>query len=74
ALSYGELNRQANQLAHQLRARGVQLGDRVALCLPRNARRLVGMLGVLTAGAAYVPIDPGYPAARIAYLLDDSAP
>ncbi|WP_438826250.1 non-ribosomal peptide synthase/polyketide synthase, partial [Pseudomonas juntendi] len=74
ALSYGELNRQANQLAHQLRARGVQLGDRVALCLPRNARRLVGMLGVLKAGAAYVPIDPGYPAARIAYLLDDSAP
>ncbi|WEK28411.1 MAG: non-ribosomal peptide synthase/polyketide synthase [Candidatus Pseudomonas phytovorans] len=74
ALSYGELNRQANQLAHQLRARGVQLGDRVALCLPRNARRLVGLLGVLKAGAAYVPVDPGYPAERIAYLLNDCAP
>ncbi|MBK4995751.1 amino acid adenylation domain-containing protein, partial [Pseudomonas sp. S37] len=74
ALSYGELNRQANQLAHQLLARGVQLGDRVALCLPRNGQRLVGLLGVLKAGAAYVPIDPGYPAERIAYLLSDSAP
>ncbi|MCX2888174.1 amino acid adenylation domain-containing protein, partial [Pseudomonas sp. DCB_BI] len=74
ALSYAALNRQANRLAHQLIARGVQPGDRVALCLPRNASRVVGLLGVLKAGAAYVPVDPGYPAERIAYLLSDSAP
>ncbi|UVL75986.1 amino acid adenylation domain-containing protein [Pseudomonas putida] len=74
ALSYGELNRQANRLSHQLLAHGVQVGDRVALCLPRNGRRLVGLLAVLKAGAAYVPVDPAYPAERIAYLLTDSAP
>ncbi|MFJ4156105.1 non-ribosomal peptide synthase/polyketide synthase [Pseudomonas sp. NPDC089752] len=73
-LSYGELNRSANRLAHHLIRRGVQLGDRVALCLPRSLERLVGMLAVLKAGAAYVPVDPGYPAERIAYLLQDSAP
>ncbi|MEN4826672.1 non-ribosomal peptide synthase/polyketide synthase [Pseudomonas sp. P39-UII1] len=73
-LSYGELNRSANRLAHHLIRRGVQLGDRVALCLPRSLERLVGLLAVLKAGAAYVPVDPGYPAERIAYLLQDSAP
>ncbi|WP_153785031.1 non-ribosomal peptide synthetase, partial [Pseudomonas sp. EMN2] len=73
-LSYGELNRRANQLAHRLIGLGVKLGDRVALCLPRNAERLVGLLAVLKAGAAYVPVDPTYPAERIAYLLADSAP
>ncbi|WP_043204347.1 amino acid adenylation domain-containing protein, partial [Pseudomonas putida] len=73
-LSYGELNRSANRLAHYLIAHGVQVGDRVGLCLPRNLERLVGLLAVLKAGAAYVPIDPAYPADRIAYLLADSAP
>ncbi|MFJ2985441.1 amino acid adenylation domain-containing protein, partial [Pseudomonas sp. NPDC087185] len=73
-LSYGALNRRANQLAHQLIGQGVKVGDRVALCLPRNAQRLVGLLAVLKAGAAYVPVDPTYPAERIAYLLADSAP
>nr|QMN69952.1 PsoB [Pseudomonas putida] len=74
ALSYGELNRRANQLAHRLIERGVKPGDRVALCLPRRPERLVGLLAVLKAGAAYVPIDPAYPAERIAYLLEDSMP
>ncbi|MDD1013907.1 non-ribosomal peptide synthetase [Pseudomonas rubra] len=74
ALSYGELNRRANRLAHGLIERGVQLGDRVALCLPRSAERVIGLLAVLKAGAAYVPVDPNYPAERIAYLLADSAP
>ncbi|MDD1013908.1 amino acid adenylation domain-containing protein [Pseudomonas sp. TNT2022 ID1025] len=74
ALSYGELNRRANQLAHHLIGRGVRLGDRVALCLPRNLQRVVSLLAVLKAGAAYVPVDPAYPAERIAYLLADSAP
>ncbi|CAM3876812.1 Linear gramicidin synthase subunit C [Pseudomonas reidholzensis] len=73
-LSYGELNRRANQLAHHLIARGVQCGDRVALCLPRTCERVVALLAVLKAGAAYVPVDPSYPAERIAYLLADSAP
>ena len=73
-LSYGELNRRANQLAHRLIGQGVKVGDRVALCLPRSAERLVGLLAVLKAGAAYVPVDPAYPAERIAYLLADSAP
>ncbi|MBI6926333.1 non-ribosomal peptide synthase/polyketide synthase [Pseudomonas putida] len=74
ALSYAALNQQANQLAHRLQAEGVKPGQRIALCLPRNAKRLVGMLAVLKAGAAYVPVDPAYPAERIAYLLTDSAP
>ncbi|WP_447733392.1 non-ribosomal peptide synthase/polyketide synthase [Pseudomonas shirazensis] len=74
ALRYDELNRRANQLAHQLIERGVQVGDRVALCLPRNSERVVALLAVLKAGAAYVPVDPWYPAERIAYLLADSLP
>nr|QMN69943.1 PsoB [Pseudomonas putida] len=74
ALSYGELNRRANQLAHRLIEQGVKVGDRVALCLPRSPERLVGLLAVLKAGAAYVPVDPAYPAERIAYLLQDSQP
>nr|WP_211258418.1 non-ribosomal peptide synthetase [Pseudomonas mosselii] len=73
-LSYGELNQRANRLAHHLIERGVVLGDRVALCLERGPQRMVAMLAVLKAGAAYVPVDPGYPAQRIAYLLSDSAP
>ncbi|NIF19981.1 AMP-binding protein, partial [Pantoea sp. Cy-639] len=73
-LSYGELNQRANRLAHYLIRRGVACGDRVALCLERGPQRLVGMLAVLKAGAAYVPVDPAYPAQRIAYLLSDSAP
>ncbi|MDH1137904.1 amino acid adenylation domain-containing protein, partial [Pseudomonas mosselii] len=71
---YGELNQRANRLAHHLIERGVVLGDRVALCLERGPQRMVAMLAVLKAGAAYVPVDPGYPAQRIAYLLSDSAP
>ncbi|MEN5144491.1 amino acid adenylation domain-containing protein, partial [Pseudomonas juntendi] len=73
-LSYGELNRSANRLAHYLIERGVQLGDRVALCLPRTLERQIALLAVLKTGAAYVPIDPAYPPERIAYLLADSTP
>ncbi|MGK0162255.1 amino acid adenylation domain-containing protein, partial [Pseudomonas mosselii] len=73
-LSYGELNQRANRLAHHLIERGVVLGDRVALCLERGPQRMVAMLAVLKAGAAYVPVDPGYPSERITYLLSDSAP
>ncbi|WP_313303013.1 non-ribosomal peptide synthetase, partial [Pseudomonas sp.] len=74
SLSYAQLNQRANQLAHRLIEQGVQVGDRVALCLPREPERLVALLAVLKAGAAYVPVDPSYPAERIAYLLADSQP
>jgi arthrofactin-type cyclic lipopeptide synthetase B len=74
SLTYQQLNQRANQLAHALLARGVQPDDRVALCCRRGPQMLVGLLGILKAGAGYVPIDPAYPAERIAYLLHDSAP
>jgi len=74
SLTYQQLNRRANQLAHHLLALGVQPDDRVALCCRRGPQMLVGLLGILKAGAGYVPIDPAYPAERIAYLLQDSAP
>ncbi|MFJ4143006.1 amino acid adenylation domain-containing protein [Pseudomonas sp. NPDC089734] len=73
-LTYAELNRRANRLAHHLIGLGVQPDERVALCLSRSPDRLVGLLAVLKAGAAYVPVDPAYPGERITYLLLDSAP
>ncbi|NWE03709.1 non-ribosomal peptide synthetase [Pseudomonas sp. IPO3749] len=74
SLTYQQLNIRANQLAHHLLQQGVQPDDRVALCCRRGPQMLVGLLGILKAGAGYVPIDPAYPAERIAYLLQDSAP
>jgi amino acid adenylation domain-containing protein/non-ribosomal peptide synthase protein (TIGR01720 family) len=71
-LTYGELERQANRLAHCLQARGVRPGDRVALLLERSAEMVVAILGVLKAGAAYVPIDPAYPADRVSFVREDS--
>ncbi|WP_405885118.1 non-ribosomal peptide synthase/polyketide synthase [Streptomyces sp. NBC_01384] len=73
-LTYGELNARANRLAHALIARGVGPEQLVALALPRSAELVVAVLAVLKAGAAYVPVDPQYPAARIAYLLRDARP
>ena len=73
-LTYGELNARANRVAHRLIAQGVQPDDRVAICMERSVGMIVGMLGILKAGAGYVPIDQRYPLDRIAYLLDDSAP
>jgi amino acid adenylation domain-containing protein len=71
-ISYGSLNRQANQIAHWLRRRGVQKNDFVAILEERGTEFLAAMLGVLKAGAAFLPIDPHYPADRIRYMLDDS--
>ncbi|TXS22368.1 amino acid adenylation domain-containing protein, partial [Streptomyces sp. adm13(2018)] len=73
-LDYAELNRRANRLARLLAARGVGPEDRVALLLPRSAEFVVAILAVVKAGAAYVPVDPGYPEARIAHILGDAAP
>ncbi|RMT79636.1 non-ribosomal peptide synthetase [Pseudomonas viridiflava] len=74
ALTYAELNNAANRLAHHLIGLGVKPDERIALCLSRGPGRLVGMLAILKAGAAYVPVDPVYPPDRIAFLLEDSAP
>jgi amino acid adenylation domain-containing protein/non-ribosomal peptide synthase protein (TIGR01720 family) len=73
-LSYAELDRRANRLAHHLRAQGVGPESRVALLLERSVDLVVALLAVLKAGGAYVPIDPSYPAERVAFILDDSAP
>lgn len=73
ALSYQELNRRANQLAHLLRARGVRSNTLVALCVERSVDMVVGLLGILKAGGAYVPLDPSYPSERLAFMLADAA-
>src|SRR6185312_13588515 len=71
SLSYEQLNRQANQLAHYLCRQGVGPNVLVGLCLERSVQLLVGMLAILKAGGAYVPLDPQMPAARLAYQLND---
>jgi len=71
-LNYGALNERANQLAHHLKNIGILKGDLVAFCLDRSPDTLVSMLGILKAGAAYVPIDPEFPADRIDYMIGDS--
>ena len=72
ALSYGELNRRANQLAHYLRKRGVGPDTGVGVCMERTADLVVALLGILKAGGAYVPTDPAYPRERLGYILEDS--
>ncbi|MFF3653163.1 amino acid adenylation domain-containing protein [Streptomyces sp. NPDC002181] len=73
-LSYAELNRRANRLAHLLIARGLGPEDVVAMCLTRSAEQIVTLLAIWKAGAAYLPLDPAYPAARTAYMLGDTRP
>jgi len=74
ALTFEEVNRQANQLARYLRRRDVREGQLVGLCIDRSVDLIVGVLGVLKAGAAYVPLDPQYPAGRLASILEDASP
>ncbi|MGW1681155.1 amino acid adenylation domain-containing protein [Saccharopolyspora sp. NPDC002376] len=73
-LTYEELNARANQLAHHLIDLGVGPEQLVALALPRSAELVVSLLAVLKAGAAYLPLDPGHPADRIAYIVGDAQP
>ncbi|MEU1711143.1 amino acid adenylation domain-containing protein [Streptomyces sp. NPDC005706] len=73
-LTYAEVNAHANRLAHLLIAQGVGPESVVALSVPRSDNMIVVLLAILKAGAAYLPVDPGYPAERIAYMLDDAGP
>ncbi|WP_340619899.1 amino acid adenylation domain-containing protein [Xenorhabdus siamensis] len=73
-LCYDELNRKANQLAHYLIALGIRPDDRVAICVERSLDMVIGLLGILKAGAGYVPLDPDYPTERLSYMLSDSQP
>ena len=70
-LTYQELNRRANRVAHNLRALGVGPDVTVGLCTERSAAMVVGMLGILKAGGCYVPLDPTYPQARLAFMVTD---
>ncbi|WP_437675107.1 amino acid adenylation domain-containing protein [Sorangium sp. So ce131] len=72
ALTYRELDRRTNQLARRLRALGVGPEDRVVLCVERSAEMIVGLLGALKAGAAYVPVDPKFPRERLRAVIEDS--
>ncbi|MCY7805617.1 non-ribosomal peptide synthetase DhbF [Bacillus spizizenii] len=74
SLSYAELNERANRLARMLISEGVGPEQFVALALPRSLEMAVGLLAVLKAGAAYLPLDPDYPADRIAFMLEDAQP
>src|SRR5579872_5726789 len=69
SITYRELDERSNQLAHLLRERGVQKGDRVGLFFPKCVESIVSMLGVLKAGGVYVPLDPQAPADRIGYII-----
>ena len=72
-VSYGALDRRANQLAQLPRAARGAARQRVAVCLERSVDMVVSLLAILKAGCAYVPIDPEYPADRLAFMLEDAA-
>jgi amino acid adenylation domain-containing protein len=72
ALTYDELARRANELAHRLRARGVGPNVLVGIAVERSAEMVIALLGVLKAGGAYVPLDPSYPAERLKFMVEDA--
>ncbi|MFD6725935.1 amino acid adenylation domain-containing protein, partial [Streptomyces sp. NPDC060131] len=74
SLTYAELDRRANQLARHLLGEGLGAEDFVAIALAKSLDAVISMLAVLKTGAAYLPIDPDYPAERITYMLDDARP
>jgi len=72
SLTYRELNDTANRLARMLQSRGIGRGDLVGICLERSPEMVVAMLAILKAGAAYVPMDPDFPAGRLAFMAEDA--
>ena len=74
SLTYSQLDRRSNQMAHALIARGARAEARIAVCVEPEFDILIALLGVLASGAVYVPIDPTYPAARIRAILEDTQP
>lgn len=74
AWTYAELSARADAVAARLAAEGVRAGDLVGLCLPRSPWMVAAMLAVLRVGAAYLPLDPGFPPARLAMIVEDGAP
>jgi amino acid adenylation domain-containing protein/non-ribosomal peptide synthase protein (TIGR01720 family) len=74
ALSYGALDARSNRLAHHLVACGVQVGDVVGISLERSMDLVVGIIAIMKAGAAYLPLDPSYPAERLVFMVRDAAP
>ncbi|HEY2988056.1 MAG TPA: amino acid adenylation domain-containing protein [Candidatus Binatia bacterium] len=71
-LTYRELNRRANQLAHYLSTLGIGPGALVGICMERAPAMMVGLLGILKAGAGYLPLDPSYPSERLAFMIQDA--
>src|ERR1051325_6745545 len=74
SLTFGELNARANQLARHLRRVGVGSESLVGICIDRSVDLGVGILGILKAGAAYLPLDPDYPSDRLASMIADAQP
>ena len=73
-LTYRELNFRSSQLATYLRKQGTRPDDRIAICVERGVEMVIGLLGILKAGAAYVPLDSSYPAERLRYMVEDCKP
>lgn len=71
-LTYAELDRKANQVAHYLRSFGVGTESLVGICVERSLKMIISLLGILKAGAAYLPLDSSYPKQRLSYMLNDS--
>src|SRR6185503_11543537 len=73
-ITYAELNQRADQLAHQLRALGVGPELLVGLSVERSIELVIGILGILKVGGAYLPLDPTYPQERLQFMIDDAKP
>ncbi|SDX04486.1 amino acid adenylation domain-containing protein [Marininema mesophilum] len=71
-LTYRQLNQRANQLAHELKRKGIGREDRVGICMNRSANLVISLLAVLKVGSAYVPLDPHYPEERLRFILEDA--
>ena len=73
-ITYSQMNRQANRVAHLLQRRGVRPDEPVGLYMERSANLVIGLLAIWKAGGAYVPLDPSYPPDRIQFMLEDARP